>query len=124
MDGRKPSHAFVLHPFPSPDLLWRIALHEPQQNHNSFLTANHLSVVNAFRQVRIAEILSDFRTLQYYIAAVQVDPDNMDDYYTEGWAALRQCAIDGQHILNCAADTSVPRARGGVEEQEKAELQQ
>jgi predicted O-linked N-acetylglucosamine transferase (SPINDLY family) len=62
--------------------------------------------------------------LQYYIAAAPVDPPNQDDYYTEGWAALRQCALDGQHILNCAADTRVPSAQGGPEEQEKAELQQ
>jgi hypothetical protein len=48
----------------------------------------------------------------------------MDDYYTEGWAALRQCAIDGQHILNCAADISIPQASGGPEEQAKAELKQ
>lgn len=46
----------------------------------------------------------------------------MDDYYTEGWAALRQCALDGQHILNCGADTTVPQTNGGPEEQEKAEL--
>lgn len=82
-----------------------------------------LAVVNPYRQNRVAEILSDFRTLQYYIAAAPVDPDNMEDYYTEGWAALRQCALDGQNILNCAADTSVPQ-RGSTEEQEKAELQQ
>jgi hypothetical protein len=80
--------------------------------------------VNEYRTERVAEILSDFRTLQYYIAAAPVDPPNMDDYYTEGWAALRQCSIDGQHILNCAADTSVPIARGGPEEQTKAELLQ
>jgi hypothetical protein len=80
--------------------------------------------VNPYRQERVGDILSDFRSLQYYIAAAPVNPDNMDDYYTEGWAALRQCSLDGQHILNCAADTSVPQARGGPDEQEKAELQQ
>lgn len=80
--------------------------------------------VNEQRTVRVADLLSDFRTLQYYIAAAPVDPPNQDDYYTEGWAALRQCSIDGQHILNCAAETRVPRVRGGPEEQEKAELQQ
>jgi hypothetical protein len=48
----------------------------------------------------------------------------MDDYYTEGWAALRQCALDGQHILNCAADVTVPCATGGPDEQAKAELKQ
>jgi len=80
--------------------------------------------VNDYREARVAEILSDFRTLQYYIAAAPTDPANMDDYYTEGWAALRQCAIDGQFILNCGADTSVPQIKGPAEEQAKAELQQ
>lgn len=47
----------------------------------------------------------------------------MEDYYGEGWAALRQCGLDGQHILNCAADTTVPEA-SNMEEQEKAELKQ
>lgn len=82
------------------------------------------STVNEYRTARVAEVLSDFRTLQYYIAAAPVDPTNMDDYYTEGWAALRQCAIDGQHILNCAADITVPHSSGGADEQAKAELKQ
>ncbi|KAI0833126.1 hypothetical protein F5Y06DRAFT_307329 [Hypoxylon sp. FL0890] len=80
--------------------------------------------LNDYRTARVAEVLSDFRTLQYYIAAAPVDPPNAEDYYTEGWAALRQCAIDGQHILNCAADVTVPRAHGGEAEQAKAELKQ
>ncbi|KAK1654146.1 hypothetical protein BDP81DRAFT_78712 [Colletotrichum phormii] len=80
--------------------------------------------LNDYRTTRVAEVLSDFRTLQYYIAAAPTDPNNMEDYYTEGWAALRQCSLDGQHILNCAADTSVPQASGGTLEQEKAELRQ
>ena len=81
-------------------------------------------IVNEQRTARVADLLADFRTLQYYIAAVPVDPQDQDDYYTEGWAALRQCSLDGQHILNCAAETRVPRVRGGPEEQAKAELQQ
>lgn len=72
----------------------------------------------------MAEILADFRTLQYYIAAAPAEPENAEDYYTEGWAALRQCAIDGHHILECAADTRVPVTQGGEEEQTKAELKQ
>jgi hypothetical protein len=83
-----------------------------------------VSPVNEYRTARVAEVLSDFRTLQYYIAAAPVDPSNADDYYTEGWAALRQCALDGQHILNCSADVTVPQASGGEEEQAKAELKQ
>ncbi|KAL2111996.1 hypothetical protein VUR80DRAFT_8771 [Thermomyces stellatus] len=80
--------------------------------------------LNSFRQARVADVLDDFRTLQYYISATPADPPSMEDYYTEGWATLRQCAADGRHILACAADTSVPSSEGGPAEQEKAELQQ
>lgn len=80
--------------------------------------------MNDYRTARVAEILDDFRTLQYYIAAVPTSPTNNDDYNTEGWAALRQCALDGQNILECAADTSVPTTSGGEEEQRRAELKQ
>ncbi|KAH7193613.1 uncharacterized protein B0J16DRAFT_82794 [Fusarium flagelliforme] len=80
--------------------------------------------LNEYRTMRVAEVLSDFRTLQYYIAAAPVDPDDTAEYYTEGWAALRQCALDGQHILECGADTSVPTPPGGEQEQMKAELKQ
>lgn len=90
----------------------------------SCLNLTNRASVNYQRTARVADLLSDFRDLQIYIAEVPVDPENQDDYYTEGWAALRQCSIDGQHILNCAAETRVPRVRGGQEEQEKAELQQ
>ncbi|KND86677.1 hypothetical protein TOPH_08699, partial [Tolypocladium ophioglossoides CBS 100239] len=80
--------------------------------------------LNECRTARVAEILADFRTLQYYIAAAPAEPENAEDYYTEGWAALRQCAFDGHHILECAADTRVPVTQGGEEEQTKAELKQ
>lgn len=82
------------------------------------------TTVNEYRETRVGEVLSDFRTLQYYIAAAPSDPDHTDDYFTEGFAALRQCQLDGQHILDCGADISVPRATGGPEEQAKAELRQ
>lgn len=80
--------------------------------------------VNDYRRARVAEVLADFTTLQFYIAAAPVDPPSQEDYYTEGWRALRQCAVDGQHILNTGADTHVPTTKGGHEEQSKAELQQ
>lgn len=81
------------------------------------------SAVNEYRTARVAEVLEDFRVVQYYIAAVPSEPENPEDYYLDGYAVLRQCAIDGQHILNCAADTSVPSA-SSEEEQMKAELKQ
>lgn len=87
-------------------------------------THRWLLLVNDFRTARVAEILSDFQNIQYYIAAAPVDPLNMDDYYTEGWATLRQCNLDGQRILNCGADTSIPETSGGPDEQAKAELKQ
>ncbi|KAH6610832.1 hypothetical protein Trco_000852 [Trichoderma cornu-damae] len=83
-----------------------------------------LRKVNECRTARVAEVLADFRALQYFISAGPVEPENDEDYYTEGWATLRQCTIDGQHILDVAADTRVPTAQGGEEEQTKAELQQ
>lgn len=72
----------------------------------------------------MADLLSDFHNLQYYIAAAATEPVDQDDYYTEGWAALRQCSLDGQQILNVAADTRVPESTGGEDEQAKAELKQ
>lgn len=83
-----------------------------------------VSPVNEYRMARVAELLCDFTELQYIITSVPVDPDNSEDYYTEGWAAMRQCMLDGQHILDTGADTSVPGASGGSAEQEKAELKQ
>ncbi|KFY13880.1 hypothetical protein V492_03003 [Pseudogymnoascus sp. VKM F-4246] len=80
--------------------------------------------VNDARGTRVADLLSDFRSLQHSIASVSCDPPHPDDFYTEGYAALRQCSVDGQHVLNVAADTRVPTGRGGQAEQEKAELTQ
>ncbi|KFZ19017.1 hypothetical protein V501_00859 [Pseudogymnoascus sp. VKM F-4519 (FW-2642)] len=80
--------------------------------------------LNDARATRVADLLSDFRALQHSIASVSSDPPHPDDFYTEGYAALRQCAVDGQHVLNVAADTRVPTGRGGQAEQEKAELTQ
>ncbi|KAK0755034.1 hypothetical protein B0T18DRAFT_425324 [Schizothecium vesticola] len=80
--------------------------------------------LNEYRRARVAELLCDFYGLQYIITSVPVDPDNSEDYLTEGWAAMRQCMIDGQRILDTGADTSVPGASGGSAEQEKAVLKQ
>ncbi|CAK7564166.1 MAG: hypothetical protein SEPTF4163_002050 [Sporothrix epigloea] len=86
--------------------------------------SNGIFPVNEYRRARVAEILADFTNLQFYIAAAPVDPPNQNDYHTEGWRTLRQCAADGHYILNTGADTHVPTTRGGSEEQSKAELQQ
>jgi hypothetical protein len=82
-----------------------------------------LQTGNEQRTARVADLLSDYLILQSYIAAAPTDPQDQNDYYTEGWIALRQCSIDGQHIANSAAESRVPRVRGGPEEQEKAQLE-
>ncbi|KID80247.1 uncharacterized protein G6M90_00g011370 [Metarhizium brunneum] len=79
---------------------------------------------NECRTARVAELLDDFRTLQHCITDAPSSPRYADDYFLDGWATLRQCAIDGHHILECAADTGVPLVNGGQEEQMKAELKQ
>lgn len=72
----------------------------------------------------MAEVLADFRTLQFYISSAPSEPQNAEETYTEGWETLRQCVLDGHHILECAADMRVPVAEGGDLEQTKAELRQ
>ncbi|KAG6110141.1 hypothetical protein E4U13_005492 [Claviceps humidiphila] len=78
--------------------------------------------LNECRTARVAEVLADFRTLQFYISSAPSEPQNAEDTYTEGWETLRQCVLDGHHILECAADMRVPVAEGGDLEQTKAEL--
>lgn len=97
--------------------------HEPFLHSINSIVDFQLLSVNNMRLQRVAELLEDFRTLQHHIAAAPTNPHHLDDYYTEGWAALRQCALDGQRILSCGTDYSEPRGRT-AEEQEKAELQQ
>ncbi|RYP83569.1 hypothetical protein DL769_001323 [Monosporascus sp. CRB-8-3] len=80
--------------------------------------------LNEYRTARVAEVLSDSRTLEYYIAAAPTDPDYPDDYYTEGWAVLRQCALDGRHLRDFRYDPGVPQTTGEPDEQAKAELKQ
>ncbi|KAG5957335.1 hypothetical protein E4U57_001849 [Claviceps arundinis] len=78
--------------------------------------------LNECRTARVAEVLADFRTLQFYISSAPSEPQNAEETYTEGWETLRQCVLDGHHILECAADMRVPVAEGGDLEQTKAEL--
>lgn len=80
--------------------------------------------MNEYRTARVADLLADFRDLQLWISSAPTEPPIPEDYYTDGWTMLRQCAMDGQFILDCAADTQVPNPRGGEHEQRKAELKQ
>lgn len=72
--------------------------------------------------MRIAEILSDFRNLQHFIASIRANP-SAEDYYDEGYCVLRQCAGEAQALLAQPFDASAPEPDGD-EEQEKTQLQE
>lgn len=48
--------------------------------------------------MRVAEILTDFRSLQHYMAQIQMAPSN-DEYYLDGYNVLRACIAEAQSIL-------------------------
>jgi hypothetical protein len=48
--------------------------------------------------MRIAEIMNDFRALQYHIATIQVTP-RPEEYYLEGYAWLRHSIVEAQAVL-------------------------
>jgi hypothetical protein len=76
--------------------------------------------VNDARAIRVAEIMTDFRNLQYYLNQLHVTP-TAEEYYLEGYALLRQCTSEAQAVLGTpfAAGTSTP---GGDPEREKQQL--
>ncbi|KAK1756815.1 hypothetical protein QBC47DRAFT_443449 [Echria macrotheca] len=78
--------------------------------------------LNEYRQHRVLQLLGDFTNIQVFITSVPAEPENPEDRNTEGWAALRQCYIDGQQILQAGMDFTVPTSSGGTDEQDKAEL--
>jgi hypothetical protein len=56
------------------------------------------SAVNDARAIRIAEIMSDFRNLQYYLSQLRANP-TAEEYYLEGYSLLRQCTAEAQTVL-------------------------
>ncbi|KAK8140684.1 hypothetical protein G3M48_002701, partial [Beauveria asiatica] len=78
--------------------------------------------LNEYRITRVAEVLSDFRDLQYCITSANTNAPSQTEYYTPAWNLLRQCLADGKFILDCSADISLPVGRN-EHEQKKLELQ-
>ncbi|KAF2249987.1 hypothetical protein BU26DRAFT_530508 [Trematosphaeria pertusa] len=76
--------------------------------------------LNDARAIRVAEIMSDFRNLQYYLSQLRATP-TAEEYYLEGYSLLRQCTSEAQAILQSpfAASSSGP---GGDTEREKQQL--
>lgn len=78
--------------------------------------------MNEARAMRIAEILSDFRNLQHFIAGIRANP-SAEEYYEQGYVVLRQCAAEAQALLAQPFDSHALEPDGD-EEEEKAQLKQ
>ena len=76
--------------------------------------------VNHARAMRVAEIMSDFRSLQYYLAAVQATPP-AEDYYMEGYSILRACIAEAQTVLAAGYSHTSLHPHGDAET-EKSQL--
>ncbi|KAF2089252.1 hypothetical protein K490DRAFT_72066 [Saccharata proteae CBS 121410] len=74
--------------------------------------------LNDARAIRIAEIMTDFRNLQHYIARIRASP-SAEEYYLEGYALLRQCAAEAQAVLVAPYAAS---PTGGDLEMQRAQL--
>lgn len=76
--------------------------------------------LNDARAIRVAEIMTDFRNLQYYLVSLRVTP-TPEEYYLEGYSLLRQCTAEAQQILDAPFSGSTVPPSGDVE-REKAQL--
>jgi hypothetical protein len=70
--------------------------------------------------MRITEIMSDFRNLQYYISQVQANPAP-EDYYLEGYTLLRTVIAEAQAVLASPYSYATGHPQGDPET-EKAQL--
>ena len=68
--------------------------------------------------MRIAEIMTDFRNIQTYIAAIRANP-SAEEYNEEGFVVLRRCVAQAQALLAQPFQTNGSRGDG---EQVKAQL--
>jgi hypothetical protein len=71
--------------------------------------------------MRIAEIISDFRNLQHYIAQIQANP-SAEEYYLPGYSLLRACIAEAQAVLTSPYAHGPNAPPGGDIETEKAQL--
>ena len=72
--------------------------------------------------MRIAEIMSDFRALQHYIAQIQANP-SAEEYYLEGYSLLRACIAEAQAVLTSPYAYGTGSDPQGDLESEKTQLQ-
>jgi hypothetical protein len=71
--------------------------------------------------MRITEIMTDFRNLQYYISQIQANPAP-EDYYLEGYTLLRSVVTEAQAVLASPYSYGAGAHPRGDAETEKAQL--
>jgi hypothetical protein len=81
---------------------------------------NHLFTVNQARAMRVAEIMTDFRNIQNYIASIRTNP-SAEEYGEEGYVMLRQCIVQAQALLSQPFQVQ-NGSRTGDAEQDKIHL--
>lgn len=69
--------------------------------------------------MRIAEIMTDFRNIQTYIASIRASP-SAEEYNEEGYLVLRRCVAEAQALLSQPFQTF--SSSRGDDEQDKAHL--
>ncbi|CAE6994992.1 hypothetical protein P3342_000024 [Pyrenophora teres f. teres] len=77
--------------------------------------------LNDARAIRVAEIMTDFRTLVHHLATLRPTP-TPEEYYLDGYSMLRECMSEAQTILQTPFSGS-PAAGTGNPEYEKRQLQ-
>ena len=80
--------------------------------------------MNEHRAVRVAEVMSDFRNLHYFILQFTATPSHDDDYYLLGYATLRASFEGAQAIISAGYDFNQLQTHGQDVEREKTQLQQ
>ncbi|TID26866.1 hypothetical protein E2P81_ATG01329 [Venturia nashicola] len=97
----------------------------PNNRRGPFQTIKFMKMADGYnnaRALRVAEIMADFRNLQYYIAQIQANPAP-EDYYLEGYSLLRACVAEAQAILASPYAYGVAEHPQGDPETEKSQLQ-
>ncbi|KAF1808027.1 hypothetical protein P152DRAFT_469224 [Eremomyces bilateralis CBS 781.70] len=78
--------------------------------------------LNEARALRIAEIMTDFRNLQHYIAQIDAQPAS-EEYWLEGYTLLRGCLEQARDVLESPYSTDAAQAQSESLEKEKQQLQ-
>ncbi|KAF2273125.1 uncharacterized protein EI97DRAFT_190397 [Westerdykella ornata] len=74
--------------------------------------------LNDARAIRITEIVTDFRHLQYFLSQLRPTP-TAEEYYLEGYSLLRQCTSEAHSILTTPFSVSAPAPGDDVERQKQ-----